>query len=76
MSHLKLSLIIYFYNLHNVSRTDMRLSCPVSGWHLLVISSTMTRALVTVSHYCGHALTYDDAHFKCQGQSYEEQDYQ
>ena len=49
-------------------RTDMNLSCPRSGSRLLVMSSTVSRDLVTVSHYCGHHLTYDAAQDKCRGE--------
>lgn len=49
-------------------RTDMKLSCPMSGSRLLVMSSTVTRDLVSVSHYCGHHLTYDAALDKCRGE--------
>ena len=45
----------------------MKLSCPVSGTRLLVMSSTVSRDLLSVSHYCGHQLTYDAAQDKCQG---------
>lgn len=49
-------------------RTDMTLSCPMSGSRLLVMSSTVSRDLVSVSHYCGHHLTYDAAQDKCRGE--------
>ncbi len=52
-------------------RTDMNLSCPGSGSRLLVMSSTVSRDLVTVSHYCGHHLTYDAAQDKCRGEGSE-----
>ena len=49
-------------------RADMTLSCPMSGSRLLVMSSTVSRDLVSVSHYCGHHLTYDAAQDKCRGE--------
>ena len=47
----------------------MKLSCPVSGSRLLVMSSTVSRDLLSVSHYCGHQLTYDAAQDKCRGET-------
>ena len=55
-------------DINGLCRTDMNLSCPMSGSRLLVMSSTVSRDLVTVSHYCGHHLTYDAAQDKCRGE--------